>query len=38
MTCHDPANSPDFDFPGYLWTATCQSHEGLSPPSPVVEE
>lgn len=25
--CHDPANSPDFDFESYLRQASCQPHE-----------
>ena len=31
--CHDPANSPQFDFEVYSWKATCQSHEGMTPPA-----
>ena len=31
--CHDPANSPQFDFEIYNWKATCQSHEGMTPPA-----
>jgi hypothetical protein len=34
MSCHDQANSPEFDYESYLWRATCQTHEGNTPPTP----
>ena len=34
VTCHDEANSPDFDFETYLVRASCQSFEAPAPPAP----
>jgi hypothetical protein len=34
LGCHDPANSPDFDFPSYIARASCQSVERNPAPAP----
>jgi hypothetical protein len=34
VTCHDDANSPDFDFETYLARASCQAVEAAAAPTP----